>query len=260
MPHAVRATRPARRRPDRACRSAGISYLDGGAPVDATFRAGPGLGVRRTVLHAALLRRGRRRPGCGSSHGTSVRSPRTPTSVRASNGFSARYLAAADGLHSPVRAALGPATGPARGPRRWGIRRHFDVAPWTDCVRGALGARRRGVRDAGRRRLRRHRDPQLDAQGRFDEHLAAFPALRDRVDGHRARARPGRGSAAAEGRAPGGGPGAAGRRRGRLRRRADRRGTRARVRGGPRSGRQRGRRPAGRLRTALAAGAPGATG
>jgi 2-polyprenyl-6-methoxyphenol hydroxylase-like FAD-dependent oxidoreductase len=34
----------------------GISYLDGDWHVDAEFRSGPGRGVRRTALHAALLR------------------------------------------------------------------------------------------------------------------------------------------------------------------------------------------------------------
>ena len=34
----------------------GIRYLSPGRAVAANFRAGPGLGVRRTTLHAALLR------------------------------------------------------------------------------------------------------------------------------------------------------------------------------------------------------------
>ena len=52
----------------------------------------------------------------------------------ASGELRARYLAAADGLHSPIRRSLGLAV-PCGGPRRWGIRRHVQIAPWTDTSR-----------------------------------------------------------------------------------------------------------------------------
>lgn len=49
------------------------------------------------------------------------------------NGFEAPYLAAAYGLHSPIRRQLG-LDRPSKGGRRWGIRRHFTIAPWSDTV------------------------------------------------------------------------------------------------------------------------------
>ncbi|MDI5963042.1 NAD(P)/FAD-dependent oxidoreductase [Streptantibioticus silvisoli] len=115
----------------------GIRYLDcrDGEPrcAEAAFRTGPGLGVRRTALHDAFAARAAQlgipvvagRVGTVSQTGNSV----------SAAGHTARYLAAADGLHSTVRHALGlhrPA-GP-RHPSRYGLRRHFAVPPWTDHV------------------------------------------------------------------------------------------------------------------------------
>ena len=94
----------------------------------------------------------------------------------------ARYLAAADGLHSPIRRSLGlEQTSP--GPRRWGIRRHVQTAPWSDYVEvhWAPGAEA-------------YVTPVADdcvgiallssGRGGFDCHLEEFPALRDRIEGH----------------------------------------------------------------------------
>lgn len=112
----------------------GIRWLDGEARAEAAFRSGPGLGVRRTDLHAAMRR-------AVTAAGVEIR--QTPAgsvaqdagSVRAA-GVSARYLAAADGLHSPIRRQLGLQVSPgARRPAmRWGLRRHYAIEPWTDLV------------------------------------------------------------------------------------------------------------------------------
>src|SRR5262245_45229395 len=48
-------------------------------------------------------------------------------------GVRARWLLAADGLHSPVRHQLGLSR-PARSAHRWGLRRHYAVKPWSDLV------------------------------------------------------------------------------------------------------------------------------
>ena len=45
----------------------------------------------------------------------------------------ARYVAAADGLHSPIRRQLGLDVASSDSPR-WGLRQHFPVAPWSDYV------------------------------------------------------------------------------------------------------------------------------
>lgn len=112
----------------------GIRYLSPGHVATADFRHGPGLGVRRTVLSGALsqraeqvgVRRVRARAGAPvpDSDGVTVA------------GLRARWCVAADGLHSPTRRALGlDAPTRARGERaRFGLRRHYRTAPWSERV------------------------------------------------------------------------------------------------------------------------------
>ncbi len=157
----------------------GISYIDGDHRVDAAFAAGVGRGVRRTVLHAALWRAAEA-AGVKLVHGDLGDIIQNAESVCA-GGFEARYLAAADGLHSPIRKALGLAA-PATGPRRWGIRRHYDIAPWTDSVEVYWS-----------KRAEAYVTPVADdcvgiailsgSRGGFDHHFEGFGELRDRVSG-----------------------------------------------------------------------------
>jgi flavin-dependent dehydrogenase len=176
MPHAVRqleslGVQPPGRPFD------GITYTDEKRCVTASFRSGSGLGVRRTALHAALL-------DAAAAAGVKVLLGEVgevwqdERSVRCGD-YRARYLAAADGLHSPIRASLGLAC-PAVGPRRFGIRRHHAMAPWSDCVEV-------------------HWAPDAEAyvtpvadhcigvailtsrKGRFDDHISAFPQLCERL-------------------------------------------------------------------------------
>ena len=130
MPHALRHLRRLGADP-RGVPFQGITYLDGPRCVTGRFRSGPGLGVRRTFLHASLLDAATA-AGVQIVHGEVGPVSQDATTVRCGD-FCARYLAAADGLHSPIRAALGLSR-PSAGPRRWGIRRHFAMKPWTDCV------------------------------------------------------------------------------------------------------------------------------
>jgi flavin-dependent dehydrogenase len=111
----------------------GIRYCAPGSSAVATFRRGPGLGVRRTALSAALAARadvlGVKRldlaataPTAGE-HGVEVA------------GVGASWLAAADGLHSPLRRALGLHREPPHGARpRYGLRRHYRIETWNDLV------------------------------------------------------------------------------------------------------------------------------
>lgn len=110
---------------------AGIRYVDGARMAQARFRAGPGLGVRRTQLHQVMME---------AATGAGVELVRARVDdVRQGDGYvqaagvRARYLAAADGLHSPLRRRLG-LEAPAVGPRRYGLRRHFALRPWSDYV------------------------------------------------------------------------------------------------------------------------------
>ncbi len=157
----------------------GITYLDATRRVEADFSAGKGMGVRRTVLSEALqdaaadagVRFVFRDIGPVTQNGVGVRC----------GDIEARYLAAADGLHSPIRRALG-FNQPARGRRRWGIRRHVQVAPWSDTVEVYWA-----------KETEAYVTPVDDdcvgvailtqTQGSFDDHLKAFPALAARLAG-----------------------------------------------------------------------------
>ena len=155
----------------------GITYLDSTHRVRADFRSGEGLGMRRTALSDALhdaasaagVRIIRGDVGAVSQDSSSVRC----------GDLQARYLAAADGLHSPIRRSLGLDL-PSRGRRRWGIRRHFHIAPWSDTVEvywshdteayvTPVAEDSVGVAVLTSR------------QGKFDNQLDAFPALAARL-------------------------------------------------------------------------------
>ena len=121
----------------------GVEYLDACAPelraVGRFPRASTGLGVRRTVLHAAMKRR-------AQMFGVRfvverVRSLEQHLDGVVVNGeLHARWLIGADGLRSDVRRLLGVER-PARSPVRVGVRRHYAVSPWTDRVQVYFGER-----------------------------------------------------------------------------------------------------------------------
>ncbi|MGV0746130.1 NAD(P)/FAD-dependent oxidoreductase [Mycolicibacterium sp. XJ870] len=157
----------------------GIRYLDGRRCAEARFRGGAGRGVRRTALHAALSE-------AAAAAGVPVVRDEVGEVTQDSDsvcaaGFRARYLAAADGLHSPIRRALGLAQGEPRR-RRWGIRRHIQIAPWSECVEVYWAhdteAYVTPVGDdcVGIAILK-------STRGGFDEGLKQFPALIERVHG-----------------------------------------------------------------------------
>ena len=159
----------------------GIRYLDDRHRAEALFRGDPGSGVRRTELHGALARRAAElgvpvvplRVDAVRQDGDRV------TAAGATGRITARYLAAADGLHSPIRRRLGLDRADPR-PSRYGLRCHFAVRPWTDCVEVHWSPHAEayvtplGPELVGVAVLTAQRDP-------FDVHLARFPALAGRL-------------------------------------------------------------------------------
>ncbi|WP_137295273.1 NAD(P)/FAD-dependent oxidoreductase [Nocardioides dongxiaopingii] len=160
----------------------GIAYRAGGRWAAADFAAGPGRGVRRTVLHAGL-RDAVDRAGVEvvADRVRSVAQDADGVRVRLAGGeaLRARYLVAADGLHSPLRRSLGLDV-TARRRARYGLRQHHALAPWTSHVEVHWAADAEvyvtpvagdlvgvAVLSSSRRT--------------YDEHLAAFPAVRERL-------------------------------------------------------------------------------
>lgn len=163
----------------------GIRYTDGRRSVTADFPAGPGRGVRRTALHRSL-RAALDHAGVPVLHDTAgdVRQDDAGTTVELTGSggrLRGRYVVAADGLHSPTRRRLGLQAEP-RGPRRYGLRRHFGVAPWNDHVEvhwsptGEAYVTPVDGGTVGVAVLTTHR-------GSFEEHLASFPELALRLEG-----------------------------------------------------------------------------
>lgn len=109
----------------------GIAYVDGERRAEAVFRAGPGRGVRRTELHHALVARAKE-AGTQWVYGRVREVGQDAQGVHA-NGIRARWMVAADGLHSPVRRRLGIDAQPG-SPRRFGVRRHYGTKAWSEFV------------------------------------------------------------------------------------------------------------------------------
>lgn len=124
----------------------GVTYVGAGRSVTHRFAGTGGMGVRRTTLHAALTAR---LDELGVQRATAkvdaVR--QTPDAVVVGMGtteYTARYLLGCDGLHSTVARLAGlrePPRSTRRLPgrtisreRRYGVRQHFFVAPWSNNI------------------------------------------------------------------------------------------------------------------------------
>ncbi|XXF77337.1 NAD(P)/FAD-dependent oxidoreductase [Myxococcaceae bacterium GXIMD 01537] len=166
-----------------------IRYVqEDGSSVEGRLPAPGGLGVRRVALASALTRRAR-------ELGVELRERTQVLSHRRVDGgmvletpmgpVEARMLVAADGLGSPLRRAEGLDV-EAVGPRRFGVRRHYQVKPWSSFVEvhfadgveayvTPAGAERVGVALLW--------EDGLPGPLGFDALLARFPGLAERVAG-----------------------------------------------------------------------------
>ena len=111
----------------------GVSYRSAARRVDHLFGEGLlGRGVRRTALHAALSARARE---LGVDVvGARVDALEQDASGVTAAGIRARYLLAADGLHSTVRRLTGLERPVAAKSRRFGLRRHYFMEPLDDLI------------------------------------------------------------------------------------------------------------------------------
>jgi 2-polyprenyl-6-methoxyphenol hydroxylase-like FAD-dependent oxidoreductase len=98
----------------------GIRFLDRGTAVDASFPAGRGRGVRRTTLHRVMIEQAEA-AGVQLHWGAKV----DLGAVRCG------WIVGADGENSLVRKWAGLDVR-VRDRRRFGLRRHYRIEPWTD--------------------------------------------------------------------------------------------------------------------------------
>jgi len=119
-----------------------LRWCDRGHTLTVKLPDGGGVGIRRTALSAALRARAAA-AGAELRAGAEVidhrREGERIVAVLAGGAeVPARVLVAADGLASPVRRREGLDL-PARGPARFGMRRHFAIAPWSRAVEVHFG-------------------------------------------------------------------------------------------------------------------------
>jgi flavin-dependent dehydrogenase len=101
----------------------GIRFHGAGQSMEASFPAGPGLGMRRTVLHQALIK-------TAAEAGVEMR---WSTPISTLDGIKSRWIVGADGFSSRVRRWAGLDSFVRTG-RRYASRQHFRVRPWTDYM------------------------------------------------------------------------------------------------------------------------------
>jgi flavin-dependent dehydrogenase len=109
----------------------GFRYADGRREAVHRLRGAPGRGVRRTVLSSTLA-------GRAAELGVERVRDRVATIEERDGGvlapgMSASWLVGCDGLHSTVRRLSGLES-PRPPGSRFGLRRHYRIAPWTDLV------------------------------------------------------------------------------------------------------------------------------
>ncbi len=167
-----------------------ITYVqESGTRAVGRLPAPGGLGVRRLALSAALRKRAVE-VGVVLHERTGIRShARTEQGVEltADTGtFHAKVLVAADGLHSQCREREGLA-GPTASLRRFGLRRHVQLAPWGRSVEVHFAP---GVEayltPAGTKRVGvafLWEDGALSGDLGFEALLARFPVIEARLRG-----------------------------------------------------------------------------
>lgn len=157
----------------------GIRYVDGDVVAQADFDS-PALGVRRTALEEALRARFAALGG-ELRTGEEVRGWTQDEDKVAIGDLEARWLVAADGLHSRVRKDAG-FTVRIGARRRMGMRRHFHVRPWSPYVEvhwtDGLEAY---VTPAGPERVGVALLWGGHEKGDYDRFLSRFPALLEKL-------------------------------------------------------------------------------
>ena len=155
----------------------GIKMISNGSSAEGRFSSGPGLAAKRTDLSRTLHERAR-------ELGVQFVSDRISSVKLAgdyveANGMQARWLIAADGLHSAVRRTLGLELKEGSRARR-GLNKHFQTPPWSSFVeiylapKGEAYVAPLSTGEVGVAIL-------SSTGGTFDEKLRAFPVLGERL-------------------------------------------------------------------------------
>jgi len=158
----------------------GIRYIDDQLSAEGEFPDAPGLGVRRTELHGALQCRAEAL-GVNLRWGVRVQGIVADGFETDDGVVRGRWLVGADGRASRIRLWSGLDGRPARR-RRFGVRRHFELEPWSDLVEVHWAdCREAYVTPVGENLV----GVALLWSGKaatFDELLASFPRIQRRLE------------------------------------------------------------------------------
>jgi menaquinone-9 beta-reductase len=115
--------------PEHGTPFVGLRFVEGAWSVDARFPSGIGLGMRRPLLHQALVERAHE-VGVAIHWDTPVQAV-APSMVHSKKlSVAYRWLIAADGLHSAIRRWTN-LNQVAVERKRLGFQRHYCVPPWS---------------------------------------------------------------------------------------------------------------------------------
>ncbi|MEM9592621.1 MAG: NAD(P)/FAD-dependent oxidoreductase [Acidobacteriota bacterium] len=160
----------------------GIRYVDGETRIEGRFPGGvAGAGIRRPRLHRAMVERAEAL-GVVLDWGTRVLGLTAEGVTTERGDLGADIVVGADGLLSRVRRWAGVEAKPARR-KRFGVRRHVALAPWTDLVEVHWSDHAEAYvtpvapDEVGVAILWR------DRKARFDDLLGTFPELEERLSG-----------------------------------------------------------------------------
>lgn len=152
----------------------GIRFAGTHHSVTANFPNGAGLGIRRTVLHSLMITDAKRE-GVEMSWGAPAKLEGCSVTLNGQR-LCPRWIIGADGSQSAVRRIAGLQNF-RRDSRRFGFRRHYRVAPWSNHVEVHWGdGCQFYVTPVAANEVcvvLMSRDPHL----RIDDALARFPAL-----------------------------------------------------------------------------------
>ena len=159
----------------------GIRFEDERSSVGARFPDGPGLGVRREMLHQRMIERARD-SGVILLWNTPVTGLHREGVVAGENRIQARWVIGADGSRSRVRRWSGLENYVARR-TRFAFRLHYRLPPWSDFTEIYWGEQAQAyVTPVGSQEIcvvLISSNPNV----RFDEALKRFPELGRRLDG-----------------------------------------------------------------------------
>ena len=110
----------------------GVRFIECGHAAEARFNGPIGAGVRRTTLSSVLMEHARE-AGVELFFSRPVRGVARGGILAGDEEVQCRWIVGADGSQSAMRRVAGLETRSAC-PRRFGLRRHFRIEPWTDLV------------------------------------------------------------------------------------------------------------------------------